>query len=182
MYWLSVSAIGALFFFYCNGKKKISPALDDESATADAVDSDQGPSNADSDQDILELTDPIEALKQAYSVSDPWQRHMVYTKGIDYAYKKRSSDKTMRSYVVEYGQSYIKRFDSVKEAVFEHFEDSPRLVPIFKQLAIVFEEEKAFDKAIKVCGAAISYGLDDGTNTGYDGRIERLEKKKSAVE
>lgn len=182
MYWLSISAIGALFFFYCHGRKKISGA-DEETAQGleelESGPSDSGP--ADSDQAVMEMTDPIEALKLAYKISDPWHRHLVYTKGIDHAYKKRSSDKAMRTCVIEYGQSYIKRFDSLKKAVFDHFGDSPKAVPVFKQLAIVFEEDKAFDKAIKICGAAISYGLDDGTKTGYDGRIERLEKKKSAV-
>lgn len=54
----------------------------------------------------------------------------------------------------------------------------PKLsVPSFKRLAIIYEQQKRYEEAIEICEKAISYELDDGTMGGFEGRIERLQKK-----
>lgn len=47
---------------------------------------------------------------------------------------------------------------------------------IYKSLAIVLQEDQKFEKAIDLCIKAINLKMDDGTKTGYPGRIERLKK------
>ena len=48
----------------------------------------------------------------------------------------------------------------------------------FKRLAIIYEKEGDFEKAINTCVLALSFNLDDdGTKGGIIGRIERLKKK-----
>lgn len=51
--------------------------------------------------------------------------------------------------------------------------------PSFKTLAIIYEKERNYTEAIKVCKAAIKAGaIDDGTNGGMTERLEKLEAKK----
>lgn len=52
----------------------------------------------------------------------------------------------------------------------------------FLQLATLLNDIKAFDKAIELCKAAIALGLTDGTVTGFEGRISRIEKAQAKAE
>lgn len=54
--------------------------------------------------------------------------------------------------------------------------------PSFKTLAIIYEKEKEYDKAIKICERAISVGcVDDGTKGGMVERLRKLKTKKEAL-
>jgi len=48
----------------------------------------------------------------------------------------------------------------------------------FKYLAIVLTEREKFDQAASVCQKAISFNLTDKTKTGYEGRLQRINKKR----
>lgn len=54
-------------------------------------------------------------------------------------------------------------------------------IPAFKQLAIIYEQQKKYDEAIKVCNKALEYGLSDGTKDGFEARINRLKNKVEKV-
>lgn len=54
------------------------------------------------------------------------------------------------------------------------------LVPSFKQLAIIYEKQERFEQGIEVASAALAYGLRDGTQGGYVGRIDRMKRKQAA--
>lgn len=57
-------------------------------------------------------------------------------------------------------------------------EDSPPSVPAFKRLAMIYEKQKDFASAIKVCMDAIKCGSTvDGSKGGMQGRLARLVKK-----
>lgn len=47
-------------------------------------------------------------------------------------------------------------------------------IPAFKSLAIIFEKEKSFDKAIEIWNKAISYGQSDEE---FVERKQRIKKK-----
>ncbi|MFU8815520.1 MAG: hypothetical protein ACNA7W_09250 [Pseudomonadales bacterium] len=50
-------------------------------------------------------------------------------------------------------------------------------VPTFQKYATLLTEDGEYGTAIEVCRRAISFGLEDGTKAGYEGRIARIEKK-----
>lgn len=55
----------------------------------------------------------------------------------------------------------------------------PPSYPSFKKLAILYEREKNYDAAMKVCKKAIAAGFPkDGTQGGMAARIEKLQLKK----
>ncbi|MCJ8305048.1 hypothetical protein [Shewanella sp.] len=49
----------------------------------------------------------------------------------------------------------------------------------FMHLSTLLNDCGEFDSAIDVCRKAIEYGLSDGTVTGFEGRIIRIEKAKA---
>jgi len=51
--------------------------------------------------------------------------------------------------------------------------------PAFMQLSTLLNDVGQFDEALKVCQQALEYQLTDGTVTGFEGRIKRIEKAKA---
>ena len=49
----------------------------------------------------------------------------------------------------------------------------------FMQLATLLNDTQDFDKAISLCQEALKLGLTDGTVTGFEGRISRIEKAQA---
>jgi len=49
----------------------------------------------------------------------------------------------------------------------------------FMSLSTLLNDSGQFDSAIEVCQKAIEYGVLDGTVTGFEGRITRIEKAKA---
>lgn len=192
MYWISVSALGALAFFYLKGKKAGQPEGEDTASTdsTDKAGSTVGAAKkkaaaAESENEEAAASVPVdqagenpeELKKRLASEKDPYTRNLLYENAVGIAYKQRKSDKKMLTMVVSMGNAYVKEFDQLKVAVFEKMGKGPKEVVVFKQLAIVLEEQKEFKKALKVCETAVSLGLDDGTKTGYPGRINRINRK-----
>lgn len=50
-------------------------------------------------------------------------------------------------------------------------------VPSFQRIAIIYEKQGKYKEAIDICKLALNYGLTEDTKGGFEGRIERLEKK-----
>ena len=112
------------------------------------------------DDCITMLTSPLSAPN----------RQALIHKIIKMTYPRRKESK-MRGIFLSHAHSYV---DSVKgpeaaSAISEY---------IHKSLAIVLQEDGKFKEAIALCQKAMELGLDDGTKTGYTGRIERLEKAR----
>ena len=51
-------------------------------------------------------------------------------------------------------------------------------VSTFQHYATLLTEQSKFDRAIEVCETAIRFGLHDGTKAGFEGRIDRINKKR----
>lgn len=166
MYWISVTAVSALVYFYLKGRRKIEPKQEVKEKANESSEASQNP----------------EVIFQGLDViADPWERHVIYTDCLDIAYKKRGDDHQMRGSAKNWAMDYIKEFPELKTAVFEHFGENSRLVSVFKQLTILFEEDREYEKALDICRKAMDYGLEDGTKTGYEGRMERLNRKLKAA-
>lgn len=185
MYWLSVTALGAITFFYWKGRSMHQPKEENNASAEQAEDQVSTSENIEDKQaaetTIQEVDDPAVVKTLLKKQTDPLERHLLYEKGMDLAYKQRKSDEKMAKLVISLGYAYIKEFAQLKEAAFNGLGKGPKTVIVFKQLAIALEENKEFKKAIVVCEKALSYGLEDGTKTGYEGRVKRLEKKRDAV-
>jgi len=135
----------------------------------------------------------LQTLKK-YS-SDPVQRHFCYLEIQDFYYKYRDLDEKYLDKCIEYCWLDINSLDELQQGyVNEEIGRINRLsqymqpgsvsseissikkdgfvgnIPAFSRLAIVFEKQKQFEKAINVCDLAIAYGH------GHEGMIERKNK------
>lgn len=85
----------------------------------------------------------------------------------------RRKEAKMRKIFLNHARKYIETFkvgtpaDSTSEY-------------IYKSLAIVLQEDRKFEEALVLCRKAIDQDMDDGTKTGYPGRIERLIKAQGS--
>ena len=184
MYWISIAVLGAAHYFYRRGlgaemaammQEADGPALDEQETAAETgSDTQARPSSPKNDGP---KTDPLDVPGNLEGVEDPLERHKIYTRGIELAYgKKNEADPAMRQKAKSFALDYVREFPLMKDAVFTYLAGS-RYISVFKELAILYEEEQELDKALSLCNQARLLGLEDGTKTGYQGRIDRLKKK-----
>ena len=130
-------------------------------------------------KDILKSGDPEKMASALERFSGPLDRHRLLTALVQGVYPQRA-DGTAREHLYAYGTSYLGEFDRIAPAL--QAESAPEApdVPVFRCLAIAMEEDERFDEALNICRLALDWDLDDGTKTGYAGRMRRLEKKKAA--
>ena len=112
-------------------------------------------------------------------------KHFLLNKLIDYYYGLREQQNDALEVCISYCEESIemtpkvlKQMEYEHKEIFEYDHDFvPPSIPAFKRLAIIYENQGNYDKAINVCQKAIDLGLKDGTKSGFEGRIERLKKK-----
>jgi hypothetical protein len=112
--------------------------------------------------------------------SHPVDRHFLLLNIVQTTCKARK-DPAMRDLCERIAWVHINEFPQLSEALREDMRSSlngklPQ-VPTFQYLATVLTERADFVKAIDVCKLAMTFGLNDGTTGGYEGRIERIQKK-----
>lgn len=111
------------------------------------------------------------ALVEYRRTSDSTVKHQALLASIGECYKHRK-----QAEYVNYGagltSAYLELFSSLKSP------SSEKGVG-FMHLSTLLNDAGLFDEAISICQKATSYGLNDGTVTGFEGRISRIEKAKT---
>lgn len=122
---------------------------------------------------------PLETVKnqiQALSeTNEELARHRLYQQIVEQSYKQRDEEQG-RLTLMYYAQAHIDEFDKIKGPLKKQNGGKLPQVATFKHYAAALTEDGQYDKAIEVCEKALGYGLKDGTKTGYQGRIERIQK------
>lgn len=72
------------------------------------------------------------------------------------------------------GEKYRESGEQLKAQVDDVFDI---YIPAFERLAIIYEKQGNVSEAIEICEMAIGYGLKDSTKGGFEGRLEKLQKK-----
>lgn len=102
-------------------------------------------------------------------------RHFLLLQLCAATYRDRS-DPSIRAKFLHYARMHMSEFEEIRAPLKRSVGMLPR-VPTFQQLATVLVEDGTYDEAIEICERAKAFGLEDGTQSGYDGRIERIRKK-----
>ncbi|MCA1784423.1 MAG: hypothetical protein ABR534_06490 [Desulfotignum sp.] len=191
MYWVTVTILGMAHYFFHKGggpgtfsTKKL-PAGDQESSQKDA---DQHMPHHDKKEDSTNNREnrgggDQDGKKSLETASDPWERHLLYLQKIESAYRGRRKSMDDRSTAIALSRQYLSEFPDLRQAVFDNMADQdPKVISVFKMLAIMLEEDGAYGQAVTVCRTALANGLEDGTKTGFEGRIKRILKKKESPE
>ncbi|WP_147803271.1 tetratricopeptide repeat protein [Alkalicoccus halolimnae] len=127
------------------------------------------------------------ALFDAYiaSKNDVFDRFEWYNAAVEYYYVLSSTTgdapiekcKELSEESIKFAPKVIEKYKK------EYHGDSllgfiPPEVPAFKYLAVIYEQEGNYAKAIKVCDKALEMDIRDGTVGGFTARKERLLQKK----
>jgi len=142
-----------------------------------------------------------EAIKRSTNNID---LHFIYNHLIDMCYKRKDESPEWIEQCIKYCLDDIKIFPEFKKEYLDEerarklkLANSPLIdkkereklldktenntfnlqVPSFERLAIIYEKQGRYKEAIEICQLAISHGLKDSTKGGFEGRIERLQKK-----
>lgn len=117
-------------------------------------------------------------LAAMHTKTNKVDRHFLLQSIVSACYGERTNEKR-RAICREVAELHISEFGRIAPALKKEFSGSLPRVSTFENYAKLLAEEGEYDKAIHVCEKALSFGLDDNTVGGYDGRIVRLKKQKS---
>lgn len=104
-------------------------------------------------------------------------RHFLLLQLCAQTYKRRAEFR-MRAKFLDYARRHVQEFHTLAPALKREFSGVLPRVPTFQMLATVLAEDGAFDEAIEVCRVALGLGLEDGTQSGFEGRIARIRRKQ----
>jgi len=125
-------------------------------------------------------SDDVDAMESLLKqTDDPVLRHTLLEPIIAARYRERS-DSTNRDAFYRYAGQHIEMFPQLFDALERDGQDRPDRIASFKMMAIALAEDGRHKEAINVCNTALSFDLEDGTKTGFEGRITRLKKNMNA--
>ncbi|ABZ78525.1 conserved hypothetical protein [Shewanella halifaxensis HAW-EB4] len=118
------------------------------------------------------------ALADFEQASDTPAQYLAVSTAIAECYKQRK-----HSEYVQYGatlsQSYLELFSAYVKSLKAENPDAEVKGAAMMHLSTLLNDNGEFDSAISICKTAIEYGLTDGTVTGFEGRITRIDKAKA---
>ncbi|QZA78182.1 hypothetical protein K4H28_01790 [Deefgea tanakiae] len=109
-------------------------------------------------------------------------RHFLLQTIVALAYKQRKDDRFMQI-CLKYADFHLREFPDLaiplagEVALAGEVKGYLPRVTTFQYFATALTEVGQFEKAIEVCELALSYGLHDGTESGFEGRMARIKKK-----
>lgn len=109
--------------------------------------------------------------------TNPIDRHFLLLNIVTETYRLRA-DPEMAELCLRVAQTHLAEFPNLLPFLNQEFPDRLPQVPTFQHYATVLVDRDRFSEAIQVCEAAIGFGLQDGTQGGYEGRIARIKKRQ----
>ncbi|GAB1095418.1 MAG: hypothetical protein Sw2LagBPW_08940 [Shewanella algae] len=117
------------------------------------------------------------AMEQYQASEGAIEAHDALLAVIGECYKQRKNSKYLQL-GQEYDTAYSALFAASREKVLSKSPKAEFKGTGFMQLSTLCSDAGRFDAAIALCNKAIEYGLEDGTVTGFEGRIKRIEKAR----
>lgn len=108
--------------------------------------------------------------------TNPIDRHFLLQNIVQKTYKERDIPKARRL-CRRVAEIHLSEFSDIAPALKKDMGGFLPRVSTFQHYATVLTEDGEFDRAVEVCEQAMEYGLDDGTKTGFEGRINRIQRK-----
>jgi hypothetical protein len=106
----------------------------------------------------------------------PLERFTIYTELLKEAYRGRKKPAS-RQLLMEQGKYLFAELENMLPALRAEMGPEPEVLPI-KWIAIALEEDGRYEDAMSICHQALGWKLQDGTKTGFAGRIARLDRKR----
>jgi hypothetical protein len=110
----------------------------------------------------------------------PKHRHHLLQSIVTESYKLRKEDK-YKNICLKFSKKHLEEFPVIAPNLINEYNTTLPRVSTFQYYSTLLSELEEYDEAIKTCEMAISFGLDDGTKGGYNGRIEKINKKRISI-
>ncbi|MGE6454061.1 hypothetical protein ACQKC5_16905 [Shewanella baltica] len=117
----------------------------------------------------------VRAFEEYQGATSASARYTALQNMVAECYKQRKSADYL-NYGAQLAEEYVALF---KAASAEQGKDTELKSSGFLHLATLLNDTQAFDAAIVICRKALELGLSDGTVTGFEGRINRIEKAQA---
>lgn len=155
------------------------PVETDKSATSPSVFVFRGGEAVPPDEAFFaRFSGDIERMLAALDViTNPIDRHFLLQTIVQEAYRERAQPK-MAHICSTIAEKHLDEFPGLHEALLLNCGVLPR-VSTFQHYATLLTERGEFERAMWVCQQAMSYGLQDNTKSGYEGRIQRIQKAQA---
>lgn len=105
-------------------------------------------------------------------------RHFLLMGIVEQTYKERK-DPSMMELCKKISELHISEFPKIAPALKKDMGGTLPRVTTFQYYATLLTESGDYEKAIEMCQKALSFGLHDGTKSGFEGRIARIKKQMS---
>jgi hypothetical protein len=169
-YWISIGAVGGIVYLLAKGRRteKGGAPVERSATERDRVDAVLASEDTEAMMSVLEKT------------QDPLLRDALFSPIIVHHYRRRSDPENRKRFYALAGQ-HVAESATVLEALAQTDAGRPDRMDTFRMMAIALAEDERYDEAIDLCRQALSLGLENGTKTGFEGRIGRLQKRRDAV-
>jgi hypothetical protein len=171
-YWFSIGALVGLFILIIKGQRTKRDKNMEGQPEIDTTSQNQV-------KKILGSGDVTEMAAILKVTEDPAQRDALLRQIVATYYRQRS-DPNVRELFYSFASQHIKEIPAVLEALEISEDEGPISIDTFKMIAITMTEDGRYDEAIDICKKALSLGLEDGTKTGFQGRIVRIKRRRDA--
>jgi hypothetical protein len=109
--------------------------------------------------------------------TNPIDRHYLLMGIVEQTYRRRS-EPGMADECARIAELHLFEFTNLAALLKQETGFLPR-VTTFQSYATLLTEQGRFDDAIAVCNRALAFGLHDNTQSGFEGRIKRIEKLRA---
>ncbi|MCS6152895.1 hypothetical protein G3465_08155 [Shewanella baltica] len=117
----------------------------------------------------------VRAFEEYQGATSASARYTALQNMVTECYKQRKSADYL-NYGAQLAEEYVALFQAASA---EQGKDTELKSSGFLHLATLLNDTQAFDAAIVICRKALELGLSDGTVTGFEGRINRIEKAQA---
>jgi hypothetical protein len=118
-------------------------------------------------------------LKAISIKTNPIDRHFLLQTIMEITYKRRKEPQ-MRKICREIAEKHISEFAALAPALKQDMGGELPRVSTFQHFATLLSEDGDYEYAIEICDIAINYGLRDGTQSGFEGRIDKIKKRRAS--
>jgi len=119
----------------------------------------------------------MEAVLQ--ETDDPIHRNLLLNRLAAGHYRLRSEPEHREAFY-RVAHAHIDEASAILNAIEVTGRPRPNYIEAFKSVAIALGEDERYDEALAICEKALLLGLEDGTKTGFKGRIARLKRSRDS--